>query len=113
MVKFPSEETGQLRKLSRPWHRITTINGSDVSVSKVYYPQDGGIQVHQSHVKPCPPNFPVGFVWYGGKRRGPGRPPKWVEQALNDTTLEETNENGNDSRALTPQGDLKATSKIM
>ena len=55
----------------------------------------------------------MGFVWYGEKRRGPGRPPKWVEQALNDTTLEETNENGNDSRALTPQGDLKATSKIM
>ena len=87
MAKFPADETGRLRKLSRPWHgpyRISAVNGPDVSVSKVYYPQDGGIQVHQSRVKPCTLNFPAGFYWYGGKRRGPGRPPKWVEQILAD-----------------------------
>jgi len=51
----------------------------DVSVSKVYYPQDGRIQVHQLCIKL---NFPAGFYWYGGKRRRPGRSPKWVEQFL-------------------------------
>ena len=46
MVKFPADKTGRLRKLSRLWngpYRISTINGPDVSVSKVFYPQDGGI----------------------------------------------------------------------
>ena len=70
MVKFPADETGRLRKLSRPWHgpyRITALNGPDVSISKVYYPQEGGIQVHLSRVKPCPPNFPAGFFGTGGR----------------------------------------------
>ena len=87
MVKFPADETGRLCKLSRPWHgpyRITALNGPDVSISKVYYPQKGGIL---SFVKPCPPNFPAGFFWYWGKRRGPGRPPKWVEQFLDDKEI--------------------------
>ena len=51
---------------------------------KVYYPQDGQIQVHQSRVTECPPEFPAGFYWYGGKGHGPGRPPKWVEQLLSN-----------------------------
>ena len=107
MVKFPADETGRLRKLSRPWHgpyRITALNGPDVSVSKVYYPQEGGIQVHQSRVKPCPPNFPAGFYWYGGKRRGPGRPPKWVEQILADNQLNEATD-ADDDGTRSSQGD--------
>ena len=24
-----------------------------------------------------------GFYWYGGRRRGPGRPPRWVSEVLN------------------------------
>ena len=47
--------------------------------------------MHQSCVKPYPPIFPAGFFWYGGNRRGPGRPPKWVEQFLTDNQLKETN----------------------
>ena len=38
LVKFPSEESGKMRKLSRPWHgryRITNTRGPDVDVSKV------------------------------------------------------------------------------
>ncbi len=38
-VRFPQEETGRLRKLSRPWHRpyrITTLSGPDVCVTGVY-----------------------------------------------------------------------------
>ena len=42
----------------------------------MYFPQDGGIQVHQTRIQHCP-DIPVGFYWYGGKRSGPGRP-KWT-----------------------------------
>ena len=85
LVLFPHELTGKNRKLSRPWHGpycVTSIDDPDISVSKVYFPQDGNIQVHQSCVKLCPTNFPSGFYWYGGRRRGPGRPPKWVEELM-------------------------------
>ena len=73
-----------MRKLSRPWHgpyRVLTLDDPDITVVKVYYPQDGQIQIHQSRVKPCP-DFPAGFHWYGSHRRGPGRPPKWVDKDL-------------------------------
>ena len=68
LVRFPQEETGKLRKLSRPWHgpyRIVSRSDRDVTVSKVYHPQEGSIQVHQSRVSPCPPHFPAGYFWYG------------------------------------------------
>ena len=59
---------------------------------KVYFPQDQSIQVHRSRVKVCPPNFPSGFYWYGGKRRGPDRPPKWVLKVLNSLDSEKETE---------------------
>lgn len=49
---------------------------------KVYFSQDPSIQVHLSQVQCCPLDFPAGYYWYGSKRRGPGRPPKWVDQLL-------------------------------
>ena len=70
LVKFPAEESGRMRKLSRPWHgpyRITKINDPNVSALKVYHPQKDGITVHLSKVKHCPINFPAGFYWYGSK----------------------------------------------
>lgn len=79
MVHFPQEESGALRMLSRPWHgpyRIQRCYDPDATVVKVYFPQDGGIQVHQTRIQHCP-DIPVGFYWYGGKRSGPGRP-KWT-----------------------------------
>lgn len=85
LVRFPQDETGKLRKLSRPWHgpyRIVSRDDPDVSVSKVYFPQEGSIQVHQSRVCPCPPEFPAGYFWYGPKRHSPGRPPKWTQSLL-------------------------------
>ena len=97
LVRFPQDEQGKNRKLSRPWHgpyRVTSIRDPDVSVAKVYFPQDSVIQVHQSRVKSCPPDFPAGFYWYGGKRRGPGRPPKWVSALLNQEESEPKNNIG-------------------
>ena len=64
LVLFPHELTGKNRKLSRPWHgpyRVNSVDDPDISVSKVYIPQDGSIQVHQSRVKVCPTNFLSGF----------------------------------------------------
>ena len=70
LVHFPVEETGKARKLSRPWHgpyRVVSVADLDVCASKVLFPQKGAIQVHQSRVKLCPPEFLIGFYWYGGK----------------------------------------------
>ena len=86
LIRFPQEETGKQRKLSRPWHgpyRVLSQDDPDITAIKVYRPQDGQIQVHQSRVKPCP-NFPASFYWYGARRPGPGRPPKWVDRILRD-----------------------------
>ena len=45
LIRFPHEETGRLRKLSRPWHGpywITEENDPDVMAVKVYFPEEGG-----------------------------------------------------------------------
>ena len=39
-------------------------------------------------MKPCPFNFPAGFYWYGGNSKGPGKPPKWVEQLLEENSIQ-------------------------
>ena len=85
LIKFPSEESGKGRKLSRPWHgpfRIVSVQQPDVTAVKVYRPQDPTLKVHQTRIAPCPEQFPAGYFWYGGKRAGPGRPPKWVKKLL-------------------------------
>ena len=87
LVRFPHEQTGRLRKLSRPWHglyRVVSRRDPDITVTKVYFPEEDPIQVHLNRVCPCPLAFPAGYFWYGGRRKGPGRPPKWVDQLLSD-----------------------------
>ena len=87
LVQFPQDESRKQRKLSRPWHGpycVTEINGPDATLLKVYFPEEGPIQVHSSCVCPCPPFLPVGFYWYGGNRRCLGRVPQWVERLLQD-----------------------------
>ena len=74
-----------MRKLSQPWHgpyRIVARDDPDVIVKKVYFPDDPQIQIHLSRFQPCPSSFPQGFFWYGRKRSGPGRPPKWIKKQL-------------------------------
>ena len=103
MIYFPHEETGAQRKLSRPWHgpyRIISTTPTGVVAEKVYAPQNGTIQVHLSRVSSCPPDFPAGYYWYGNRRSGPGRPPKWLntlgtevtDPSETDLTQEESNE---------------------
>ena len=82
LIRFPQDESGPLRKLSRPWHgpyRVVSVDDPDLTVTKVYFPQDGQIQIHQTRIQHCPEQFPAGFYWYGPRRHGPGRPPKWTE----------------------------------
>ena len=46
LIRFPHEETGKQRKLSRPWHgpyRITHRNDPDVTAVKVFFPDKGSI----------------------------------------------------------------------
>ena len=57
---------------------------------KVYYPQEGKLRVHQSRVCVCPQEFSAGFYWYGGKRKGPGCPPKWVDRLLQSGSADNT-----------------------
>ena len=104
LIHFPQDESGKQRKLSRPWHgpyRITAINEPDATLVKVYFPEEGPIQVHLSRVCPCPPLLPAGFYWYGGNRRCPGRVPQWVDRMLLDgpldTVPEEDNQDTGDS----------------
>ena len=90
MVRFPHEETGHLRKLSRPWHgpyRISAVSNPDVTVTKIYFPQESPIQVHQNRICRCPNGFPSGFYWYGNNQRSPGKTPKWIDN-LKDTDKE-------------------------
>ena len=58
----------------------------DLTVTKVYYPQQGSIQIHQEQVCFCPPEFPAGYFWYGKRRHAVGRSPKWVQQLLEKGT---------------------------
>ena len=81
MIRFPHEESGKQRKLSRPWHgpyRIIQRNDPDITAVKVYFPNETQIQVHQTRVCFAPTQLPPGFYWYGGSRRSPGRVPKWL-----------------------------------
>ena len=84
-MHFPQDEVGKTRKLARPWHgpyRVLRNEIPDVTCVKVYFPQHGAVHIHQSRVCCCPSEFPAGYFWYGGRRKGPGRPPKWGDTLL-------------------------------
>ena len=71
----------------------------DVEVSKVYFPQEGNIQIHQSRIKSCPPGFPSGYYWYGTSRKSAWRPPK--SQSLTSKSV--PNDNSKKSRNDPPK----------
>ena len=93
LIKFPQEESGATRKLSRSWHgpyRIELVSSTGVVAVKVYFPQEGSIQVHAQRVTQCPANFPSGYYWYRNRRKGPGRPPKWLDRMMTSKTADVT-----------------------
>ena len=82
LIRFPAEETGAQRKLSRPWfgpYRVVEVTDTGVVARRTYTSKKDTIQVHLDRVTRCPPHFPSGHYWYGDRRHGPGRPPKWTE----------------------------------
>ena len=100
LIRFPQEESGANRKLSRPWHgpyRIESVSSTGVVAVKVYFPQEGSIQVHAQRVTKCPVNFPSGYYWYGNRRKGPGRPPKWLDQLMTSQTVDDVTSNADDA----------------
>ncbi len=72
---------GSQRKLSQPLgpsgSSLWTEN-LDI-VLTIFFPQYGQIRAHQTRVQTYSSQLPAGFYWYGPRRRGPGRPPKWVD----------------------------------
>ena len=115
LVKFPHEEVGKNRKLSRPWHgpyRIVSRDDPDVTVVKVYSPQDKPIRVHMSRVTPCPSAFPAGYYWYGTRRHSPGRPPKWVQKLLDADEKESAVESELESEMEMDDTQAKDSSEI-
>ena len=87
MVRFPADEVGKQRKLSRSWHgpyRVTSVKNPDVVVTKVYFLREPLINVHQLRVTPCPVEFPAGYYWYGQQQRSSGRVPQWLERLATD-----------------------------
>ena len=110
LVKFPHEEVGKNRKLSRPWHgpyRIASRDDPDVIVVKVYSPQD-----KQIRVTPCPSAFPAGYYWYGTRRHSPGRPPKWVQKLLDADEKESALESELESEMEMDDTQAKDSSEI-
>ena len=92
-MKFPWEETGKTRKLSRPWHgpyRVVEVKEPEVTVVKVYRPQDGQTHIHKTRVSLCPDAFPAGYHWYSNKCHCPDRAQKWVDKLLEETSQDAT-----------------------
>jgi len=50
-----------------------------VTVVKVYFANEGQIQVHQQKVCQCPPELLAGYYWYGKHQRSMGSTHRWVE----------------------------------
>ena len=99
--KIPSgrdwEEPQALQTLA--WAVSDYCAYSDVTAVKVHYPKEGTIQVHMNRVVKCPSGFPPGYFWYGNKRRGPGRPPKWIDKLVKkSTTSEEVSDDSDDEQ---------------
>ena len=63
-------------------YQTISCNDTNFTAVNVYFPRETPIQVHQMRVKPCPDGFLSGYYSYGGKRQGPGRPPRWVQTIL-------------------------------
>ena len=63
-------------------YRIVSRDDPDLTVMKMYFPDDPQIQVHQERVQMCPDSFPPGFYWYSKMKHGPGHPSKKICKKL-------------------------------
>ena len=73
-MRFPAEKTGWMHRPMRPWHgpySVVELNELDVTVEKVYHPQDGPIKIHLTSITPCPDEFQAGYHGYEDCRPSP------------------------------------------
>ena len=117
LIRFPQDETGKDRKLSKPWHgpyRVVQCEEPNVVATKVYFLDDGPIHVHQTRTTRCPPEFQNGYYWYGSKQCSSNRYPRWIDEIHSCSQTErchdasETNAHVNDNDpppAAEPQND--------
>ena len=59
--------------------RLLMCNDPDVVACKVYFPEEGQLQVHQSRTTPCPPGFHNGLYWYGKRQASLSHYPQWID----------------------------------
>ena len=64
-------------------HTKYSRDDPDVTVTKVYFPDDPPLQIHQLRIKNCPVSFLCGYYLYVSKRHRPGCPPKRVQILMN------------------------------
>ena len=61
-----------------------------------------------NRVVKCPSEFPPGYFWYGSKRHGPGRPPKWIDRLVKkSTTPGEVSDDSDEERLSDANSDTK------
>ena len=114
-VKFPHEETGKRRKLSRPWHgpyRVSSVCEPTICVTSVYFPTTEAIKIHLSRVKACPPNLPAGFYWYGGNKKSLGHTPKWVDGLLSQDVSNNSDVDDSDSHDTQDLGNADTDERV-
>ena len=67
IVSLTDETILQTFGLSQGKNRkLSECHDPGVTMTKVDFPQENKIQVHQNRV-----SFPAGYYWYGNKRKGP------------------------------------------
>ena len=79
-IKFPADETRPNRKLSNSWHGPYRV----VTATKVYFPQEGPVRVHQQRITSSPPALVAEYYWYGPKKHSSGKVPQWVEKLMKE-----------------------------
>lgn len=63
-------------------YRVLSCNDTDVVAAKVYFPDEGHIQVHQNRTTICPMDFPNGYYWYGKSQSSHKPCPQWLDEVL-------------------------------
>ena len=82
LIRFPQDETGKDHKPSKPWHgpyRVVQCEEPNIVATRVYFPDNGPINVHQTRTTRCPPEFQNGCYRYGSKQCSSNRCPCWID----------------------------------